>query len=110
MNVPVPMRDGVRLATDLYLPDADGPFPVVLVRTPYGSETPRFAEQGRFYATRGYVFAVQDTRGKYDSEGSGTDVGASGTTPTTRSRGSGRRSGPAATSGWSARRTAAWFR
>ena len=69
MNVPLPMRDGVRLATDLYLPDADGPFPVVLVRTPYGSETPRFAEQGRFYATRGYVFAVQDTRGKYDSEG-----------------------------------------
>ncbi|MYE16608.1 MAG: CocE/NonD family hydrolase [Gemmatimonadetes bacterium] len=69
MNVPVPMRDGVRLATDLYLPDAEGRFPVVLVRTPYGSETPRFAEQGRFYAARGYVFAVQDARGKYDSEG-----------------------------------------
>ena len=69
MNVPVPMRDGVPLATDLYLPGAEGRFPVVLVRTPYGSETPRFAEQGRFYATRGYVFAVQDTRGKYDSEG-----------------------------------------
>ena len=69
MNVPVPMRDGVRLATDLFLPDAEGQFPVVLVRTPYGSETPGHSEQGRYYARRGYVFAVQDIRGKYDSEG-----------------------------------------
>ena len=69
MNVPVPMRDGVRLATDLFLPDAEGQFPVVLVRTPYGSENPGYSEQGRYYASRGYVFAVQDIRGKYDSEG-----------------------------------------
>lgn len=69
MNVPVTMRDGVRLATDLYLPDAEGRFPVVLVRTPYGSENPAYAEQGRYYASRGYAFAVQDNRGKYDSEG-----------------------------------------
>lgn len=69
MNVPVPMRDGVRLATDLYLPDAEGRFPVVLVRTPYGTETAAFSEMGAWYASRGYVFAAQDTRGKYDSEG-----------------------------------------
>ncbi len=69
MNVPVPMRDGVRLATDLYLPDAEGRFPVVLVRTPYGTETAPFSDMGAWYASRGYVFAAQDTRGKYDSEG-----------------------------------------
>jgi len=32
----VPCRDGVRLATDVYLPDGPGPFPVILERTPYG--------------------------------------------------------------------------
>ena len=69
MNVPVAMRDGVRLATDLYLPDAEGRFPVVLVRTPYGTETAALSEMGAWYASRGYVFAAQDTRGKYDSEG-----------------------------------------
>ncbi len=69
MNVPVTMRDGVRLATDLYLPDAEGRFPVVLVRTPYGTETAALSEMGAWYARRGYVFAAQDTRGKYDSEG-----------------------------------------
>ncbi len=69
VNVPVPMRDGVRLATDLYLPDEEGRFPVVLVRTPYGTETAALSEMGAWYASRGYVFAAQDTRGKYDSEG-----------------------------------------
>jgi putative CocE/NonD family hydrolase len=69
MNVRVPMRDGVRLATDIYRPDGDGKYPVVLVRTPYGTETPRFSDRGRYFAERGYVFAAQDVRGKYDSEG-----------------------------------------
>ena len=32
----VPMRDGIRLATDVYLPDGAGPFPVIMERTPYG--------------------------------------------------------------------------
>lgn len=35
LGVPVRMRDGVRLSTDVYLPDAPGPFPVILIRTPY---------------------------------------------------------------------------
>jgi hypothetical protein len=68
-NVMVAMRDGVRLATDLYRPAGTGPFPVVLVRTPYGSQTPDFAARGLYYVQHGYVFAVQNTRGKYDSEG-----------------------------------------
>lgn len=63
----VAMRDGKRLATDVYLPKGDGPFPVILARTPYG-RTKRGGEGGGF--TRdGYVFVVQDQRGRFDSEG-----------------------------------------
>src|SRR5882724_1330699 len=68
-NVMVSMRDGVRLATDIYRPGGEGQFPVVLIRTPYGSETAEFAKRGAYYVAHGYVLAVQDCRGKYDSEG-----------------------------------------
>ncbi|MBC7897707.1 MAG: CocE/NonD family hydrolase, partial [Cytophagaceae bacterium] len=68
-NVMMPMRDGVRLATDLYRPAAGGKFPVVLIRTPYGSETADYSKRGQYYAEHGYVLAVQDLRGKYESEG-----------------------------------------
>ncbi len=62
----VPFSDG-GLATDVYLPSGPGPFPVVLVRTPYHrsglqSLAPRFVE-------RGYAFVTQDCRGKFDSDG-----------------------------------------
>lgn len=66
-EVSVPMRDGIALATDIYRPDAEGQFPVVLVRTPYKKEMNEF--QARFYARRGYVFAVQDCRGRFASPG-----------------------------------------
>ena len=69
MNVMVPMRDGVRLATDLYLPPGPGPFPVVLTRLPYGTDVFMFKELGKFMAREGYVFAAQDTRGTFSSEG-----------------------------------------
>lgn len=68
-NVMLPMRDGVRLATDIYRPSGAGKYPVVLIRTLYGSETPEYSRRGQYYVERGYVLAVQDTRGKYDSEG-----------------------------------------
>ena len=63
----VPADDGINLATDVYFPDGQGPFPVVLVRTPYN----RVGQQGiaRQFVRRGYAFVVQDCRGKYDSEG-----------------------------------------
>ena len=63
----VPADDGINLATDVYFPDGQGPFPVVLVRTPYN----RVGRQGiaRQFVRRGYAFVVQDCRGKYDSEG-----------------------------------------
>ncbi|MBI3950252.1 MAG: CocE/NonD family hydrolase [Acidobacteria bacterium] len=66
-GVGVPMRDGIKLATDIYRPDAEGQFPVILVRTPYKKEMVEL--QARYYARRGYVFAVQDCRGRFSSPG-----------------------------------------
>ncbi|MBN2450511.1 MAG: CocE/NonD family hydrolase, partial [Lentisphaeria bacterium] len=68
----VPLRDGVRLATDIYLPargvrPRPGPVPLILVRTPYDKKGS--AQTGEFYARRGYAFAAQDVRGRYASEG-----------------------------------------
>jgi uncharacterized protein len=74
-NNMVPMRDGVRLATDVYLPadgarPANGSFPVILQRTPYNKGKQRVIEErGEFYARRGFAFVVQDCRGRYRSEG-----------------------------------------
>ncbi len=66
-NVLVPMRDGVNLAADVYRPKADGAFPVILVRTPYKKELNEI--QANFFARRGYVYAVQDCRGRFSSQG-----------------------------------------
>ncbi|MFQ6109273.1 MAG: CocE/NonD family hydrolase [Candidatus Aminicenantales bacterium] len=66
-NVGIPMRDGVKLATDIYRPKADGRFPVILTRTPYKKEMAEL--QARYYARRGYIFAVQDCRGRFSSPG-----------------------------------------
>lgn len=68
-GIMIPMRDGVRLSTDIYMPEELGKYPVILVRTPYNNSTPRYDRWGKFYASRGYVFAIQDVRGRYDSEG-----------------------------------------
>lgn len=66
-GVRVPMRDGIELSTDIYRPDADGKFPVILVRTPYKKEMAEL--QAHYYARRGYVVAVQDCRGRFASPG-----------------------------------------
>ncbi|MCD6049349.1 MAG: CocE/NonD family hydrolase [Verrucomicrobia bacterium] len=71
-NVMVVMRDGVKLATDIYLPAKNGAVveekvPIILTRTPYGKAGN--AGPGKYYATRGYAFVSQDTRGRYQSEG-----------------------------------------
>ena len=67
----VPMRDGVRLATDLYFPvGTDTPLPVVQIRTPYGKlPHRRDASAARYFASHGFAVAVQDMRGRYQSEG-----------------------------------------
>lgn len=73
-DVMMPMRDGVRLATDIYRPAGEpGPFPVILERTPYGKsqEGTRHASAAiaRMLAAHGYVVVHQDTRGRGKSEG-----------------------------------------
>lgn len=73
-GVMVAMRDGVRLATDLYLPARDGrpapgPFPAILERTPYSRQGLGSVAAAKFFCRHGYAAAVQDVRGRYDSEG-----------------------------------------
>jgi putative CocE/NonD family hydrolase len=63
----IAMRDGVKLATDIYLPQTEGKIPVILIRTPYKKEMGEI--QGRYYARRGYAVAIQDCRGRFGSEG-----------------------------------------
>lgn len=72
-NVMVPMRDGVRLATDIYLPAREGAvtqerLPAILIRTPYGKDE-RYAGTASYFATHGYAAVVEDVRGRYHSEG-----------------------------------------
>jgi putative CocE/NonD family hydrolase len=67
----VPMRDGARLSLDLIRPEVAGPLPVVLVRTPYDKVLER-SRKDQFYeklARRGYIVAVQDCRGRFNSDG-----------------------------------------
>lgn len=66
-GVRVKMRDGVTLAADLYRPKGEGKFPVLVERTPYN-------RKGNFnmayeLASHGYVVVLQDTRGRFDSDG-----------------------------------------
>src|SRR5215475_2640940 len=71
-NVMIQMRDGVRLAADIYRPArngsaVEGKFPVLLERSPYSKG---FAESSvRDYVPHGYIVVVQDVRGRYQSEG-----------------------------------------
>ena len=75
-KVMVPMRDGIRLATDIYRPKTDKPVPVVFSRTPYnfntwrdGKKTSRTAQRALPWVKRGYAYVVQNERGRYFSEG-----------------------------------------
>ena len=65
----VPMRDGVKLSTDIYLPAAKEAYPVILARTPYDNIAPRMVEAAQFFSARGYAVVLQDARGRFDSEG-----------------------------------------
>lgn len=74
IDVQVPMRDGTRLATNIWRPQADGPAPALLVRLPYGKDI--MMEQFTYTAPviysvmeAGYVVAIQDCRGTFRSEG-----------------------------------------
>lgn len=66
----VAMRDGVKLATDVYLPaEGKGPWPVILTRTPYNKSSALGAGRPAFWTAKGYAVVVQDCRGRFQSEG-----------------------------------------
>ena len=78
VNVMVPMRDGVKLATDVYMPAhggevTRGQFPVLVSRTPYGKDpapaSPGSKDLPRYFAQHGYVVVLQDCRGRHNSQG-----------------------------------------
>jgi hypothetical protein len=70
-NLIIPMRDGTKLAADVYIPDSPGPYPIVLERTPYNKEnaTMIWTNTHTYLAERGYMVVIQDTRGRFESEG-----------------------------------------
>ena len=74
-SVFVPMRDGVRLSTDLYFPEgAEGKLPIIMLRTPYGKDQRwynAYPYRGMLplLVQQGYIVVVQDTRGRFESEG-----------------------------------------
>jgi uncharacterized protein len=62
-------RDGIRLATDIYLPGATGRYPTVIQRTPYGKYEERAIMYAEWMAEYGYACVIQDVRGRHDSDG-----------------------------------------
>ena len=74
-NLSVPMADGVRLATDVFRPQAPGRYPVILIRTPYDKHVaaPSMGMLGGldplWAAREDYVVVIQDCRGTFGSEG-----------------------------------------
>ena len=70
----VPMRDGVRLSTDIFRPTmngvpVEGKLPILLQQTPYNKEGQGIIESAKYFARHGYIVALQDDRGTYKSEG-----------------------------------------
>ena len=75
-KVMMPMRDGVRLCTDIYRPKTDTPVPIIFSKTPYnanswrdGKETEGSFRRALEAVQRGYAYVVQNERGRYFSEG-----------------------------------------
>ncbi len=65
----VPMRDGISLSADVYLPLRAQGLPTIIQWTPYESTRERFVAWGAWFAKRGYAAIVVDTRGRYESDG-----------------------------------------
>lgn len=65
----VPMRDGVILYADVYLPEEPGKYPTIVSRTPYGVQRPGSHERFIKFARQGYAVVFQDVRGRFESEG-----------------------------------------
>lgn len=63
------MRDGVELSADIYLPDEEGRFPVILMRTPYNKSRDSYLEQGQYFSSHSFAVVCMDVRGRGDSDG-----------------------------------------
>ena len=68
-NLAMRTRDGVTLRADVYRPDAAGKYPVLVMRTPYDKSQELALTEKDYFPPRGYVLLVQDTRGRFSSEG-----------------------------------------
>lgn len=68
-DVPMQTRDGVTLRADVYRPDAPGRFPVLLSRLPYNKNLRPRPGDIDYFVERGYGVIMQDTRGRFSSEG-----------------------------------------
>lgn len=77
-DVPMQTRDGVTLYADIYFPEGDGPFPTMIIRTPYDKSSQVYADgqtmtrhliHTRYFPQHGYVVVSQDTRGRWQSGG-----------------------------------------
>lgn len=71
-DVKVAMRDGELLSADIYIPPAGldgGPYPALLMRTPYNNQTPLYVNEATYFAEHGYAVLLQDVRGRHDSPG-----------------------------------------
>jgi len=68
MHVPVPMRDGVHLYANVFLPSEHGRFAAILIRTPYGKGE-QLVPNWQALEDHGYAVMVEDVRGRYESEG-----------------------------------------
>ncbi|MBI2689209.1 MAG: CocE/NonD family hydrolase [Acidobacteria bacterium] len=71
-HVAVKMRDGVNLYADIYRPAREGKFPVMVTRTPYGTQRDGVHAALFHFAERGYVVVNQDVRGRFESDGKWT--------------------------------------
>jgi len=85
-KVMMPMRDGIRLATDIYRPKTDEKVPIIFSKTPYnfnsygdGEMRTRTMQRAMAAVERGYAYVVQNERGRFFSEGKWDILG----TPTT---------------------------
>lgn len=69
-DVMIKMRDGITLSSNLYQPEGCADLPLILVRTPYGKDyRQEYDVLGRLICHQGYNVLIQDTRGRYKSEG-----------------------------------------
>ena len=72
-DIRTPTRDGVELSADVWMPSEGGPFPTIIIRTPYLKTMAigdfALAGWGTYFAERGYAVVMQDVRGRGDSDG-----------------------------------------